>query len=191
MMEYVHRKEDVQAEERLTRYFFSEKVWRTLPDKTRTSLINADRTWFSTTVGRLDSTLNELRVAVETLLHPLFWEPLPDRHKTDCLNKFRTTYKRPVEQYNPTLGNYIILLGDENVLESIGLDGDFVKELRQGLKDLQPKRNPAEHHPKHSFTRSGIQGVVQKFFGIRQEGILPRLAKLYSKRVAGRLERSA
>ena len=191
MMEHVHGKEDDQAKERLTRYFFSEEVWDTLPDKTRASLIDADRTWFSTTVGRVESTVNDLRIAAETLLYPLLWEPLPNHDKTEWFNMLDTKFNGPVEEYEPTLGNYINLLSDRNVLESIGLDGDFVKELRQGLKDLQPKRNPAEHHPKHSFTRSGIQGVVQKFFGIRQEGILPRLAKLYSKRVAGRLERSA
>lgn len=179
------REEDERSasERRLRAYFFEGELWDRLPDRARKSLLDADQTWFARGQGRVESVYNDIRVAVESVCYSLIWEPL--RHLTgdQRLLEFHAKDRELAEDgKNPSLLDYrwacgrqfmIALLDSVNVADK---DRPFIqKDLPQALKLLGNLRNPAEHDPKRSWFRGEVAPIVQRFLGLNETGVLPRL----------------
>ncbi|MFC2066842.1 hypothetical protein ACFLUO_07335 [Chloroflexota bacterium] len=184
-------REEQAAEKRLKKYFFKEDLWNQLPDRTRSSLISADRDWFGGSSARIEAILNELRIAVEELLIQEFWKPLGqwfDKHGRNCQGsqsfldlKMELENKRKV----PTIldfehickmqisGTYLVNKGvtrEDRVW--------FIQSLQKSLFPLRRARNRAEHESDTQLTHEELNKYYNEFIGIGQPGIVEKLSEL-------------
>ena len=181
--------EDRAAERRLKTYFFDSQLWDKIPARAQRSLIDAERSWFSTSAGRIESTFNHLKVAMESLLYSMFWEPLRSYEADEPYEDFR---KRDSEirgsKHNPGLADYIRLCNEplfKRFVADLELNrGDTAflnHDLPQALRRLSQLRNPAEHDPTRRWHRREVEPIVCEILGIHRYGRLRRLLEIQTK----------
>ncbi len=190
----LRREEDEKAEQRLRRYFFDNAQWSALPERAQRNLVEADRVWYSHRLGNPGAALENIKIAVEEVMHDLFWEPCCqwidtggptgfEKLDIDDFEKIRETLKEP--QKNPSLLEF------ESMVESKGLtrflqtldlsdyDRSFVRKLRKSLRSLRETRNQVTHDVGGpTLNRGQVAPLYKTFMGLGQEGILPRLARI-------------
>lgn len=180
------RVEDQEAELRLKSYFFDFDLWLELPERAQRGLVMAERAWFATKSGRIESVLSELQIAVESLLYPMIWKPLAECNKgldlmqiIEWANGPRRTAGRP------NLGHYAWVCKEGtfgsfwNSLTLSRPDIQFLRgELPCALETLKRLRNMAEHEPERKWRREEVAPVFKKFLGIGESGVLPQLAEV-------------
>lgn len=191
LQELLQESEDKAAERRLRVYFFSDELWKLLPERAKSSLINADRDWFSGTRARNEAVLNELRVATEELLFHSLWRPLnhwisnkDDRRKQgrDFLHLEERLHNKKLVpslvDYEKIFGMQITktFLADQKISEEQRCW--LLTELASNLSELRKARGYAEHESTKGWTREQLGYFVNKYLGIGQTGVLPRLARL-------------
>ncbi len=122
----LRREEDEKAEQRLRKYFFDNAQWGALPERARSSLVEADRVWYSHRLGNPGAVLGHIQKAVEEVLFDLF--------KTKRLNDF----VRSLESGNM----------DED------LNTTYTEEERGFIKTRPPRaRKRTERYAKRGRTR--------------------------------------
>ena len=188
-LEQMKRTEDEQARQRLTTYFFEATQWAALPERAQRSLIEAEKAWFSSRLGRVERVANDLRIATEEVLCRLLWEPLckwtDSSSLTLTLLDFENIRKKVSESGKaPTLAVF-----HRDVLRTQALrqllvsksfskeDQDFLlKELSNHLRELNRRRSRAEHEIGRKWDRAEVAPLFRTFMGIGCVGILPKLA---------------
>ncbi len=184
-------REDQAAERRLAAYFFDDETWGALSERARSSLVNADRDWFSGANARSEALLNELKIAAEEILLHGLWEPLdqwiagPGRKRNDRQAFLNLKADLAKKRLAPDLSHH------ERLCETT-VAGAFLKhkgvteterqwvvqQLPERLKKLRNARRRAEHETVNAWTRPQLKGFVDEFLGIGQLGIIPRLTKI-------------
>jgi len=189
--EILNEREENAAEKRLKTYFFEGDLWDTLPERTRSSLISADRDWFSGTVARKEAIFNELRIAAEELLHSGLWNPLAQwvqnlkEHNNDTKWLIERRQELSQKGLMPTLLDFerTCRLSITNVfLKEKGVSNEdrawFCNQLPKSLYHLRRARNRAEHESDDQWTRQDLSRFYNEFIGIGQPGILPKLYRM-------------
>lgn len=184
----IDEREEQAAEKRLHKYFFGEAIWEKLPERSRRSLISADRDWFSGSIVRIEAILNELRIAVEEILIQFFWEPLviwvekdgQNQRGTQEFQEFRIelTNKGKIPSIldferickMPITGTYLVA---KNIPRESRLW--FIQNLQKSLYPLRQARNRAEHESGSEFTHEEINRFYEEFIGIGQPGVIKQL----------------
>ena len=190
------KREDVDAERRLQVYYFANGLWQALPSRAREALVSADRAFVTGDAGRTAAILNELRVALEELLHDRLWEPFvawaqeqPDYSVGADFSQVRFVRQQPRGD-SPGLETYESLMRDDVAVgrflhEQVGLDEDGLRFIRQQaakrLGRLRRARNAAEHEPGHEADHAALRDIYAEAVGIGRKGVLPELARLLAK----------
>ena len=183
--------EDQAAERRLGAYFLDDRSWESLSERARSSLVNADRDWFSRANARSEALLNELKIATEEILLHGLWEPLdrwitgPGRERKDreiFLNLKAGLHKNDL---TPDLSHYERICGTTVTRAFLKKKGVpeierrwVAEQLPKRLKKLRYARRRAEHETTNRLARSQLKDFVDEFLGIGQPGIIPRLTKV-------------
>ncbi|MBI2852125.1 MAG: hypothetical protein HYX84_03355 [Chloroflexi bacterium] len=191
LRELLNEREDSASEKRLRTYFFGDEAWNKLPERVRSSLVSADRDWFSGTVARKEAVFNELRIATEELLSTGLWKPveqwIPNQKKGDNDTKWFTDRRHELSQNGsmPTLLDFerLCRLNITNAfLKERGTPGDkrdwFCKHLPKSLYHLRRARNRAEHESVDKWSRQDFGNFYDEFMGIGRPGILPELCRI-------------
>ena len=158
------KEEDEKAEQRLTRYFFSNDQWMGLSQRAKQALVDADRLWFSHRLGASDAPLIHLQMATEDLLRDLF----------GC--KSLSEFKCKLLDTDPKTSL--------NVVDFSQTERAFIeKEMPPNLDLLREYRNDATHGAGWPVLEQEeeLAYLFNTFMGIGCQGILPRLAKLRLK----------
>lgn len=169
------------SEKRLKDYFFSDELWSELGRRAQLHLVNAERTWVAPGRGAVESTLSELQMAVESVCHRLFWDS-QDRSQQDKLRA-----ELSIRGQTPNLGDFAKLLELPMfktflAFHRLEKEKDFlVRELPETLRSLQHKRNVATHEVRGHWSREMVTPFMNRYLGIGQEGVLPRLAAIGRK----------
>ncbi len=189
--EIINEREEQAAEQRLLKYFFEEDLWNWLPDRTKSSLISADRDWFSSSNTRIEAILNELKIAVEELLIKEFWDPMMKWFEEKGQNnkgaqvfldlKTELTARRK----SPTILDFehicrMQITGAYLVEKGVPREDRiwFIQNLQKSLFPLRQARNRAEHESGNRWTREELNGFYCEFVGIGQLGVIKELSKL-------------
>jgi len=184
----IDEREEQAAEKRLNKYFFGEVIWEKLPERSRRSLISADRDWFSGSIVRIEAILNELRIAVEEILIQFFWKPLviwvegSSRNqrgaqefldfKTELTNKGKMPNILDFEHICKMTITGAFLVNKEVPREDRVW---FIQNLQKSLHPLRQARNRAEHESGSEFTHEEINRFYEEFIGIGQPGVIKQL----------------
>jgi len=187
----IDEREEQAAEKRLHRYFFVEDLWDDLPDRAKRSLISADRDWFNGSSARIESILNEIRIAVEEILIQKFWNPLilwvdeneNNQRRTQEFLEFKTELSNKAKMPSildferllkmPITGTYLVEKGvsrDDRVW--------FIQDLQKSLYPLRRARNQAEHESENQLTYAEMNRFYNEFVGIGQPGVIRQLSQL-------------
>jgi hypothetical protein len=186
--EIINEREEQAAEKRLQSYFFENNIWEILPERSKRSLISADRDWFNGSMVRFESIFNELTIAIEEILIQLFWNPLNawidknNRNQQDILDFIRFRHDLRGKGKTPNLLDFerIFRMSVTNsYLETkkIPREGKIwlINEFGNSLDLLRKARNKAEHQPGIKFTHEQIDKIFGEFIGIGQQGVIKRL----------------
>jgi hypothetical protein len=188
LLEQMKRTEDEQARQRLTAYSFDGNLWAALPERARRSLIEAERAWFYSRLGRVEGVANNLRIATEEVLHQLLWEPLCRWTDSTSLTLNLLDFKEirmklPEERKEPGLVVFCHVLRTQALRQFLvsksfsKADQDFLlKELPDHIRKLNSRRNRAEHDIARKWDRAEVAPLFRTFMGIDCVGVLPRLA---------------
>jgi hypothetical protein len=189
--EFVQESEDRAAEKRLKAYFFDAESWGALPERAQRSLIDAERTWFSSKAGRIEGALIHLQTAIEGLLQDIVWDPLVATGSGggfEFLELLEFHTKLQERNENPTLGNYVWICSRRFYREYVshlgiptGEKEFLLKELSPALDQLRTARNAAQHDPTRRWTREEVTAIYRKFMGIGSAGVIPRLATIKAR----------
>ncbi len=184
-------REDQAAERRLETYFFDDESWRSLSERARSSLVNADRDWFSGANTRSEALLNELKIATEEILLHGLWDSLdrwvagPGRERKDIQVFLDLKAALAKAGLTPDLNHYEQLCRTAVAgafLKRNGATGTerrwFAQQLPKRLRKLRNARRRAEHETASTWPRAQLKEFVAEFLGIGQPGIIPRLTKL-------------
>jgi len=191
LRDLLNEREDQAAENRLCRYFFGETLWNRLSDRAQRSIVSADRDWFSGSVARTESILNELQIATTELLIAGLWNPMGewlernnnkniDTSKYDELvfdlkSKNRSLTALDLEK-TCRVPVTVALLSSKGLLEA---DIKWITNaLPRSIFRLRQARNEAEHESEDTWDRERLGDFFKEFIGIGQSGILPRLGRL-------------
>ncbi|MFC2012475.1 hypothetical protein ACFLVU_05030 [Chloroflexota bacterium] len=191
LRELLNEREDSASEKRLRTYFFGDELWIKLPERVKSSLISADRDWFSGTVARKEAVFNELRVAAEELLHSGLWKPLEQWIQNLKIHSNNTKWFMDRRQELSQKGSMPTLLDFERTcrlpitdafLKEKGTSNEkrtwFCNQLPKSLYHLRRARNRAEHESTDQWTRQDLSKFYNEFIGIGQPGILPELCRI-------------
>ena len=184
-----HENGEEAAERRLQTDYFTDGLWELLPALAKQALISADRTFVDSTYGRRAAVLNELRIAMEEVLHHYFWEPLVEwarrQQGYQAGPDFRGTRitQEHLGNKRPSLDNYekevLPDMGTRHFLREIGLNEESLY-FKGYIERLRKTRNIAEHTP----DRAEVDALYAEALGIGQRGVLPELVRLLSKRTS-------
>lgn len=199
LLEVLKKLEDERAEDRLKAYFFEGELWRSLPERSRRSLIDADRAWLSARAGRFEACFNELQVATESLCYCLIWEPLMECKGTQSFLEFIKRDRELKENgQSPTLGDYGWALKRPFFKDFIvdvkleKIERHFLTyELPDALDKLRKLRNLTQHDLTMIWKKGQVAPVFKRFLGIGSQGVLPRLIEIGGKVVSQGKRRSA
>ena len=191
LRDLLNEREDQAAETRLRTYFFGEKLWDKLPERARRSIVSADRDWFSGSVARTESILNELQIATIELLIYRLWNPMGEwlkRNNTknidtskydelvyDLKSKNRSLTALDLERTcrMPVTVKYLTSKGiSESDLEWI------TRVLPTSIFKLRQARNRAEHVSDSQIEREELNRFYNEFIGIGQTGIIRKISEL-------------
>jgi len=191
LRELLNEREDIASEKRLRTYFFGDEAWIKLPERVKSSLISADRDWFSGTVARKEAVFNELRIAAEELLHNGLWKPLEqwiqNRKKNNNDTKQFIDRRQELSEKGlmPTLLDFertCRLSITDAFLKEKGISNEkriwFCNQLPKSLYHLRRARNRAEHESADQWTRQDLSKFYDEFIGIGRPGILPELCRI-------------
>ena len=171
---------------------FGDDNWAELPRRAKDCLITMDVIWKSPEEVSLDSTLENLRQAIEAMSHHFLWQPyectmppdLPDAHIEAPL---KGVVRRSGDKGYPELPDCIEALSKsrifrERFLERRGIEENDVNfliyELPKSMERLRVSRNDATHKVTVSWDRVEVQKLFNEFLGIGQKGVLPELARI-------------
>ena len=177
-----------ESEERLKNYFFG-RDWTELPEGARRRLTSVDVSWNSTEELGIEGVLNDLRRAIEEMCYESIWQPLEGSSGGQELLEF-VALKTDLQekQEAPGIRDFIRVCELEcwcNFLEQHRLNKDEIrfltKELPAKMRQLQERRNPAEHDVGRLWQRDEVRPYFQAFLGIGQRGVLPELARIAGK----------
>lgn len=164
--------EDVAAEKRMRAYFFDDRHWLALPQRAKSSLINADRDYFAGAMSQRGAVLNELKVATEEILFHGLWTPLGkwivenDERRDDGRDFIALEEGLRRKRHSPTLfhfkkmcrmditAKFLAQLGCTK-MECIWLS----RELPGILEKLRKARDTTEHE-----SSSGVHADLSKYF---------------------------
>ena len=189
-LEEYRRRVDEEASERRLRLCFFGDAWRNMPPKAREALVTVDSLWFSPTHGlRIDSVLNELQVATETICYQYIWEPLQKAKGGQALLEFKSKdAELGRDRKSPTLADYRWVCGRsffKEFLQGAGVSEEdrrfLIQLLPSALRDLYGSRHPSQHEPEVRIPRQQVEPFVRRFLGIGQLGVLRRLAEIGPK----------
>jgi hypothetical protein len=186
------RDRESAAEDRLRTYFFGE-TWDQLPVRARDSLVAADLGMFSLG-GRIESVVNELRIAAEELLYERVWNPLrawalQNSQAVDfrrVLDQVETESRRVDAQPNLRhISQALKTQSGRRWMDSVGLeivDSRFLRENVPAVLDrIWGVRNRGEHDLGERALHSNQQDVYQVFaemVGIGRAGVLAQVARI-------------
>ncbi|MBN1602194.1 MAG: hypothetical protein JW915_11335 [Chitinispirillaceae bacterium] len=190
----INEREEEAAERRLKEYFFDGKNWDNIPDRAKSSLISADRDWFSGTSIRKEVILNHLAIATEEILYHGLWMKLDEFSNANTLDaNLRNEYlKTKQEMLSNRIRSKLRILAD---FCREPLTGNYLSKIRTGqqekdwfqkrlpgiIHDLYNQRNNAEHELEKRWKRDEIGRYYREFIGIGSSGILPRLVQILFK----------
>ena len=184
-----HENGEEAAERRLQADYFTDDRWELLPALAKQALISADRTFVDSTYGRRAAILNELRIAMEEVLHHHFWKPLVEwargQQGYEAGPDFRgtRTTQGHLGSKRPSLDNYekevLPDMGTRRFLREIGLNGES-PDFKGYIERLRKTRNTAEH----TADRAEVDALYAEAVGIGQRGVLPELVRLLGKRTS-------
>ena len=193
-LEQMKRTEDEQARQRLTAYSFDGNLWAALPERARRSLIEAERAWFYSRLGRVEGVANNLRIATEEVLCQLLWEPLCKWTDSTTLTLTLLDFENIREKVSGSEKPPTLAVFYQGVLRTQALrqflvsksfskeDQDFLlKELPDHLRKLRWRRNRAEHEIGRRWDRAEVAPLFRTFMGIDCVGVLPRLARMLAE----------
>ena len=183
--------EDIQAEERLSRYFFDPTLWEQLTRRACAAFISADRAWVSGTSGRTEEIPNYLQVGAEDILYHHLWTPLlqwAEREPASKLSElreiqYRLNGKTPgLAEYRQLLlsqvaQRYLVQTGIEAKSDDMRLLTD-PKRIPLDLQRLFNVRNDAQHKPDANISIDTLRKLYARFLGIHSKGVLPELGRL-------------
>jgi hypothetical protein len=188
-LEQMKRTEDEQVRQRLTAYFFEATQWAALPERAQRSLIEAEKAWFSSRLGRAERVANELRIATEEVLCRLLWEPLCRWTDSTTLTLTLLDFEKIRMQLSqngkaPTLFVFYNNVLTTNALREFLVSKSFPSQdqsflltaLPDYLRDLNRSRAGAEHDIARKWDRAEVAPLFRTFMGIGRVGVLPRLA---------------
>ena len=191
LRELLNEREDSASEKRLRTYFFSDETWIKLPERVKSSLISADRDWFSGIIARKEAVFNELRIATEELLHLGLWKPIEQRvqnlkkHSNDTEWFIDRRQELSRKRLTPTLLDFERLCRlsiTDAFLKEKGISNEeriwFCNQLPKKIYHLRRARNLAEHELGIPWNRQQLGQCYNDYIGIGQTGILPRLCKI-------------
>ncbi|MFA5055587.1 MAG: hypothetical protein WC562_05375 [Dehalococcoidia bacterium] len=197
LLEKLKEHEDEQAKKRIIRYLLEQELWDRLSPRAQSSLIEADKAWFSTKSGRRERLLNELRLAIEDILYPLVWQNLSKWSKDTSINdpklmEFEMIRKKLEEEHkNPSLYEYESILKTQSLKDMIkswalsDREREFLlKTLPLDIKNLRRGRKSAEHPDQEEpsiIAPTEIARLFKKTMGIGCNGIIYQLLKLSEK----------
>jgi len=197
LRELLHERLDRDAERRLSTYFFGDELWVRLPERTKSSLISADRDWFSGSGARIEAILNEIKIATEELLLQELWKPLEQWFVNEGYHHQGTQDFLTFKAELVTRGRVPTILDLERIcrmpLMGVFLTGKgvlredrvwFLQKLPTSLYHLRIARNRAEHESGNQWTRQELCKYFTEFIGIGRSGVLPELCRilLFQKR---------
>jgi len=189
--EMINEREEQAAEQRLLKYFFGEDLWNKLPGRTKSSLISADRDWFEGRLIRVESILNELKIAIEEILLIGLWNPLNQW----CINL--NIVKENLEPFlklrdeliskrmQPDLSHFERLCRFP-IVHAFLKNKAITKDRREWFKDRLPNRlawlrrarRNAEHIANREWTREELGMYYSEFIGIDKRGIILEIARI-------------
>lgn len=189
------RREDIEAEGRLSQYFFDTQLWEVLSRRARAAFISADRAWVSGTRSRIEEIPNYLQVGTEDIFYHHFWSPLlqwAEREPKASLRDLREIEDR-LNGKAPGLAEYRqLLLTDvaHRFLRHIGIEGGSdgmrlltdAKRIPSDLQNLFNVRNDAQHNPDADISPDILRELYARFLGINRKGVLPELVRLLTRR---------
>lgn len=185
----MREREDETAKNRLQTYFFNHELWKQLPEKTQRSLVDADRAWHSTKMGRIESIFNDLKIAAESICYSFIWKGVSSWANRENIGTFisKENHLKRIN-HEPTLVDYSWVLRQPFFIEFLNKYNIEEKEqifliekLPSVFDELCTKRNISEHGPKYIANRADVGPIFKAFMGIGQEGILPRMAEIKKK----------
>ena len=191
LLEEMKKAEDERARQRLTAYFFEKDLWNTLSERAQRALVEAERVWFNTKVGRPEAFLNELRITADEILYSVLWEPLcrwMDREgvKSTQLLDFQSIREQlSRSRHKPSLKQFERMLETRALREYVSTlslskeDRSFtLKDLPKALRRLRPRRRSGEHDIGRIRDMKEVSPIFREFLGIGCRGILPRLVQI-------------
>jgi len=191
LRESLQQGEDVAAEKRMRAYFFDDMLWRALPERTRSSLINADRDYFGGANARREAVLNELKVATEEILLHSIWNPLiqwileKDERCSQGHDFILLEERLRRRHHTPTLVDFEKMCIMNITAKFLSIKGfskkDLVwisKDLPKNLRKLRKERDKAEHESTE-HTYATLSKYFNRYLGIGEPGVLIQLARLF------------
>ncbi len=187
-------REDSRAVRRLRRYFFSNALWKLIPEDAQNALIIADRAWMERErESMLFTILNHIQRATERILYTHLWLPLvrcvEERRFSDEEAAGFLSIKSALGEQSPGLSHYKQALwtkAAKSYFTRLGIadksDGmRFLTDksrMPRHLQNLMDARNKAEHNPNPAVGPDQIRALYAQFLGIGRKGVLPELLRL-------------
>lgn len=196
----LRRREQELVDNFLSSYFFQQSLSSCLPERARERLVVAADQWLRGDRGVASIIPNELKIAVEELLYHTVWVPL-DRWANSASGPLSADYidlRRELQskRMQPDLSHFKKALDTRACKDFLGAvtvyqtERDFLlKVLPDVLDELRPVRRHAEHYYGKTLKRDEIMALFNKFLGVNQPGILPRLSRLYVKVIESQTKR--
>jgi hypothetical protein len=191
LRDLLNEREDQAAENRLRTYFFGERLWDKLPERARRSIVSADRDWFSGSVARTESILNELQIATTELLTYGLWDPMGEWLGKNNTNKIDTSKYDELVFDLKSKNRSLTALDLERTcrmpvtvkfLTSKGISKSdlewITKLLPTSIFKLRQARNRAEHVSGSRIEREELNRFYNEFLGIGQTGIIRKIFEL-------------
>lgn len=191
LRESLQQGEDVAAEKRMRAYFFDDTLWSSLPQRTRRSLVNADRDYFGGANSRKEAILNELKVAAEEILLDAIWKPLNEwileKDERRSLGRDFVALEDGLRRrrHAPTLVDFEKMCRMNITQRFLKIKGFSERdltwlsiELPESLRKLRRVRDKAEHESA-GYTHDILSNHFNRFMGIGEPGVIVLLARLF------------
>lgn len=164
--------------------------WISLPTLAKRSLNNAERSWASGPNNRIESILDDLKVAAEQILFYGLWSQLESWQCPKEIQSQKLKFVNWKVSFNsdsqPDIMDYqraIEFPITNEYLKAKGVSDEkrkwFIEQLPDSLYKLRKARNEAVHpDPNNLWTREKIKPFVEEYLGTNNQGTLQRMAEI-------------
>jgi hypothetical protein len=179
------------ADQKLRSLYSNTKIWSIIPDRAKRSMVDAERAWTSGSNARIESILNELRIATEQLLLDGLWNQLeqwdgfqnqPEWYRHGFLDlkaEFIETGSQPtllcLQRACRLQVTNAFLVSKQASEEQRKW---FTEQLPDSLYRLRHIRNIAEHEGFNQWTRDELRPYVEEYLGIGKKGVLQKIVEI-------------